>query len=253
MRFLGDVAIVWTAVMFSAVAADAQIRIDTARMTVGSRGTVAVRLTENLPGANVTLTGRVTLSNPTVFFPDSIRVPIGSSDFVYSLVRRNDSTFDFSLVLRRTAQSRDTLCLFSGEVLAGSDSISFVRLSGLNAFINNTARIIPSTSGVIVSRTLGAPLTYVRVAKLDPSVPNPAPRNQVMTWAYRIDKDSEVTIILYNALGQEVKQLPQGFQRKGTRFIRFAPSELDFGVGRYWARLVTNSGEDVQSFFIGEW
>jgi hypothetical protein len=244
--------LVW-AVLFFAATATAQIRIDTARMTVGTRGVVTVRFTEALSNVRVSLNGRITVSNPTVFFPERVRAPFTSSELEHSIVQRTDSTFDFSLIFQRAAQSRDTLCLLEGEALAGSDSLCVVRLSGLSLTLGSSIRTPATTSGTIISRTLGAPLIYVRVAKLEPSVPNPAPRNQMMSWTYRIDKDSDVSLKLYNLLGQEVLTLPQGFQNKGTHTIRFVPSNLDFGVGRYWARLVTNSGEDIQSFHIGEW
>jgi hypothetical protein len=230
------------------------LRMDTARGNTADTLTLALRSAQPLV-ERVTLTGTLMLSNPTVFYPERLDAPSGITLAQALLQRQNDSMFTFSCVLQPSptrVSSRDTLLLIRGEALAASDSICVVRLVNLRA---NGVPVAPA-EGIIINQPFGAsrtqPRFFVRFARLSASVPNPIARGQELTWVYQIDRPSDVTIVLYDVTGRELKRLAQGSQPLGVRSVRFAPLVGEFSPGLHWARLITNTGEAVQPFFISE-
>jgi len=230
------------------------LRMDTARGNTADTLTLALRSAQPLR-ERITLTGTMLLSNPTVFYPERLDAPDGIALSQALLQRQNDSMFAFSCVLQplqTLASSRDTVLLIRGEALAASDSICVVRLVNLRA--NGVP--IASTEGIIINQPFGAsrtqPRFFVRFARLSPSTPNPIARGQELTWVYQIDRPSDVTIVLYDVTGRELKRLWQGAQPLGVRSVRFAPLVGEFSPGLHWARLITNTGEAVQPFVISD-
>ncbi len=233
----------------------AQSPIDTARGSVGQKLLLPVRLTEPLSSDVFMLSGTLILSNPTVFFPEAFNVPQGASLLASSLTRVNDSTYTFFCSVRRPApnainNNRDTVCFLAGEALAGSDSLCVVRFTKL--VLGN--RSIADVQGIILTRSFGTPLPYVRFAELGQSYPNPAPHGTLITWAYRIDKASEVVFDFYNVLGQRIVTVSDGVQPFGVHYFKLNPAVLfeTFSTGAFWVQMRTNSGNVLQRFAIIE-
>ncbi len=233
-----------------------QLRVDNARGIVGEQIRIPIRLTSSTTTTSGRLEGILIVSNPTVFYPEGFLAPRGSMIQEGSITRRNDSVFTFSCTVQRLVpmQSRDTLCLLYGTALAGSDSVTTIRLRDMilrTASDSRTLQVSP-TSATVTTRTLGIPLFYIRFAKLEQSYPNPAVRGSVVRWRYRIDKASEVSLKIYTILGQEVMTIEQGTKPLGNHSIEFVPDVIRFGQGLYLARLITNTGEDTKFFSIAE-
>jgi hypothetical protein len=219
----------------------AQVVADTARGLVGGKVRLVLRDpagTVGRPGS-ATLTATMQLSNPTVFYPERFSAPAGDSVVSYTLKALKDSIYQIAVTIRREANSAagDTLCYLDGEALAGSDSVC--RVSIFNVALADQS--LPDISAAIITRSIGPPLPYVRFAILEQNYPNPVPRGASTTWAYRIDKRSDVRFHFYNPLGEELFVAHLGDQDIGPHTYVLTPA-LDMPTGAYLVRLVTNSG-----------
>lgn len=220
-----------------------QVSVDTARGVVGK--TVAVPIRLETAGGNgwknsVTLSGRIRLSNPTVFYPQRFIAPLGDSVVDAMLRAEKDSIYIFSLTLLRDSTGRtagDTLAYLAGEALAGSDSICLLRFEDLS--LDDTPAA--DAAGAVITRSIGPPLPYVRFATLEQNYPNPVARGRATIFAYRIDKRSDVRFHIYNLLGQELFVAQVGDTDIGPHLFIFVP-EPTMPAGAYLIRLVTNSG-----------
>lgn len=224
-------------------ATTAQILAGNTHGFVGKEVQLPLRLANGVDtGATITIEGAFQLSNPTVFFPERFAVAAGDTATAQRLTKLTDSTFTFAITIRTgSATPRaegDTIVRLAGEALAGNDSVCVVSFSSLRLNGGEVGAAI----GIITTTSIGTPRPYVRFATLEQNYPNPVLRFTPTTWAYRIDKDSPVKLILYTDLGEEYTILDQGFVPAGIHLITFTPG-YDVSVGVYWARLVTNSGE----------
>ena len=93
----------------------------------------------------------------------------------------------------------------------------------------------------MISSSVGPPLPYIRFATLEQNYPNPVPSGTSTTFAYRIDRRSEVVFHIYNLLGQELVTAELGEQELGPHIFVFVPYPT-MPTGAYLVRLVTNSG-----------
>jgi hypothetical protein len=215
---------------------------DTARGLVGGELRLPFRhhLDSDSTGTPVAvrLVGSILLSNPTVFYPERILAPAGDSVTGFTLVAIRDSIYTFSLdLLHGGTSSGDTLFYLEGEALAGSDSLCILRFSDVQ-LQGSPASI---TDGTIITRSIGPPLPYVRFAILEQNYPNPVHVGGSTTWAYRIDKVSDIRFIFFNVLGQVIFEDPLGEQPLGPHIYTYTP-EVTTPAGVYFVRLVTNSG-----------
>ena len=73
----------------------------------------------------------------------------------------------------------------------------------------------------------------------------PNPFNPSTTFKYSIAHTSNVSIIVYNTLGQIVKELSKGTQSVGDYYIHFSGIELPSGVYFYTINAVSENGKDI--------
>ncbi len=230
--------------MLLATAAWSQLAIDTARGVVGEPVRVLLRLAldgGDSAGGSVRLDGTMRLSNPTVFYPERFIAPAGDSVTDFRLTPLRDSIYTFSATILRSAgadrPSGDTLLYLEGEALAGSDSVCAIGLGDLEL---NGGGLAPA-SGVVITRSIGPPLPYVRFAILEQNYPNPVRRGGSTIWPYRIDKVSIIRFHIYSLLGQELAVFDLGEQGIGPHTFTYTP-EFTTPNGTYYVRLVTSTG-----------
>ena len=222
-----------------------QIVVDSARGLVGKEVALAMRASGALDSmARLSIRGSFHLSNATVFYPE--RFIAGGLTRVddYSLTRLTDSTYDFTVDISIEGSAigeGDTLCLLAGEALVGYDSVCVVTFSPLRA---NDAPV-DAAAGVVVTRSIGTPLPYVRYATLEPGYPNPAQRYQTVTWGFRIDKASEVSFAIYNLAGELLSNHDMGLLGPGI-YTKTFNIGFDVATGVYLVTLHTNSGDASQ-------
>jgi len=76
----------------------------------------------------------------------------------------------------------------------------------------------------------------------------PNPFNPSTTIKFAMPKDGNVSLKVYDVLGNEVKTLVEGFQKAGTYSIYFSGMEISSGV--YYYRLTTDSFTDVKKMVL---
>lgn len=76
----------------------------------------------------------------------------------------------------------------------------------------------------------------------------PNPFNPSTTISFKIFKDSNIELNIYNLLGNKIKTIASGFYKAGYYEIVFNAEELSSGL--YFYNLVTNSGSAVKKMLI---
>lgn len=228
------------------------LRIESTRGAVGTKINIPVRWVNagDVQG-NITLSGRIVLSNSSLFYPENWIAPQGSSFLASQLVSVNDSTYTFALSFSRTntLAARDTLGYVRGEVLLGSDSVFALRFQEIRLTDARGSRMIAGTSGIIRVNFVDVDVPVVRFSQLQASAPNPVVRGTETRFAYTIDIQSDVTFIFYNLAGEEVDRVERKQQPRGAHVETWIPKPR-FAAGAYFVRFATNSGDVLQRLLI---
>ena len=246
------IAILLTCPLFAQQSALSPIILQTTDGTVGARSELVLLARQNAIGwgGEVRVEARLHLSNPTVWYPEEWISGKNVQLVGRALSRLNDSTWDVALTLRCSALAAcDTLARLRGEVLAPSDSTTTLRFDNLRLTDGRGSRIVPSTSSVLRVQSIGAPLPFIRTPRLEQNAPNPIPRGNATTWAYRIDEPSDVTFHIYTILGQEVVRLERKNQSRGAHIETWIP-ETPLAAGVYYVRFRSSTGEIWQRCII---
>jgi hypothetical protein len=130
---------------------------------------------------------------------------------------------------------------------------------------NDRTRSADLRSDPVYRFTPGAPVSHFRVvvgkedavrAALDNLLPKefvlennfPNPFNPSTTIRYGLPRKSQVSLTVYNTLGQQVSQLVSGEQEAGYHEVRFDASGLSSGV--YFYRLSTSSFVETKKLLL---
>ncbi len=227
---------------------ESQIVKDTLRGTVGEELCINFSLLNDttIIGSSMTFRGKFKLSNPTVFYPENLVKNDKHTIAEATIKRFNDSIYTFSIIMNDIAVS-DKFIGFSlcGEALAGSDSICVVYFTDdtLNDYDYDNFKC------VIITKSIGTPLPYIRFATLEQNYPNPVPGGISTKWFYRIDKTSEIVFSVIDYLGRETVVEKLNEQPEGINEFSLVPS-LFFISGLYWLKMTTNSGSVIKPFII---
>lgn len=234
-------ALLGVLLLFGGGRAWGQLIIPTAHGIVGAEGRIAIRYTGQATGP-FTLSARLKLSNPTVFYPQRFVAAAGDTILARTIKRDNDSMYQLTVTVRYDAASRatagDTVCYLAGEMLAGADTITSIELTQI--VINGATT--PNLTAFITSTSIGPPIPYVRFASLDQNYPNPVPPGLPTTFAFRIDQQSDITFYVYDVLGKQVYTRQYPGLSFGVYTFSFTPTLLGMSSGAYWVRMVTVAG-----------
>jgi hypothetical protein len=233
-----------------ALPATAQLVVGDARGLVGQEVRVPLRYIGPRDSLDsISVSGSLHLSNATVFFPERFTDTTGTTLANWRLQRLSDSTYNFSftvaIVPPTNGSPGDTIAYLAGEALAGFDSVCIVTLSDLS--INGDSAI--DASGRIVTTSIGTPLPYVRFATLERNYPNPIRSGEKTTWAYRIDKPSQVIFRFYNLIGEERITADLGDQPAGIHTFSLTPT-IETATGMYIVRMETSTGDAFQFMHV---
>ena len=92
-------------------------------------------------------------------------------------------------------------------------------------------------------------LTSTEAASETPSLVNyPNPFNPETTISFSLPSNQKVRLTVYNALGQQVQVLVDGYMNSGTHQARFAAHQLPSGT--YFTRLETEAGTFTKSIIL---
>ena len=199
------------------------------------------------PGDTIRLDGRFKLSDPTVFYPIVFRPSPQDELLGAALASQTDSTwtFSFELVVGRNLLPGDTLLVLAGEALAGADTATAVRFSGL------LCNGVPLETVEVRVRTfsIGPQLRYVRFGQLDPGLPNPTVPGRRVSWGFRIDQESDVIFTIYDAIGRMVIRDDLGHLQKGV-YIHSITPDLSTPSGFFIVHLSTEIGDDYEVMHV---
>ena len=111
---------------------------------------------------------------------------------------------------------------------------------GVGPFINASLEMEMATTGI---RTLGSPTTLGLAMSIYPN-----PFNPVTTITYTLPHKTNVLIVIYNLLGEEVARLVDDTRPAGDHSISFNASSLSSGM--YVCRLVTGADTLTKSMIV---
>ncbi|MBI5325354.1 MAG: hypothetical protein HZB41_08815 [Ignavibacteriae bacterium] len=192
------------------------------------------------------LEGKIHLSNPTVFYPDSITNLSGfimTPDITQNI---HDSAWIFKTEFEKS-NSNDSLIylMLYGEALAGTDSTCFLKFTGIKL---NEISVNDFTTKVTIHRG-SIPSNYIRFAKIIKYYPNPVEDERPTKWYYLIDKSTIVEFYIIDYRGKETFLVNLGEKSIGIHEFDFTP-EMGFSSGWYWMKLKTTIGESISPFVI---
>ncbi|GIV57024.1 MAG: hypothetical protein KatS3mg040_1792 [Candidatus Kapaibacterium sp.] len=204
----------------------ARAEIDTSRGLVGSTLCFRRMVTQT---DSCVFRCVVRLSNPTVWYPQSAR--IGQS--AASLRRESDTLWQLE-ALQEIAGSVDVeLC---GVVLAGSDSVCIVRLDAESQCLSDPE----SLEQVLIVRSVGPQLPYLRFARLEGPFPMPMVREEPFAVIIALDATSRAVLQLFDVLGRVVTQWAFELERGVHRVTLTLP--MGTSPGLYVLRLESSKG-----------
>lgn len=193
------------------------------------------------------ITFDILLSNPTVLYPDSIIFDYNNLTYIESVLeRQNDSVYTAYLkfLVKKDNDTNVFVNLYS-TALAGNDSLA--TLSFINVKHNN--KVLPDFRGHVKVISIGTPLPYIRFAFLDQNYPNPVRAGESTTWKYYLDRESGVTMTMYNILGQATSIYESEKETKGNHYF-IQHFDSFFAAGLYYMKLKTDIGTSTVPFFV---
>ncbi len=223
---------------------NSQIRIDSAFAKIGQSAEMAITISPELLEQNINIKGQFTLSNPTVFFPDSVTCPV--SGLNCSLTRLNEFDYEFAVSGALSGDLTDSLNIFIvGELLAGYDSICVLNFE----YIKVGSNTLSNLSGIVVSESIGTPLPYVRRSVLGMNYPNPIIAGESTEWAYKIDLASEVRFIIYDLNGKVYQDIDLGIVPAGSHKFELQTNPT-FAAGAYLIHFISTSASNKRMFMV---
>ncbi|MBE2188399.1 MAG: hypothetical protein IAE98_02945 [Candidatus Kapabacteria bacterium] len=223
---------------------NSQIRIDSAFGKIGLSTEMAITISPELLEQNINIEGKFTLSNPTVFFPDSVTTL--ASGLNCSLTRLNEFDYEFAVSGALSGDLTDSLDIFIvGELLAGYDSVCVLNFD----YIKVGSTILSDLSGIVVSESIGTPLPYVRRTVLSLNYPNPILAGESTEWAYKIDIPSEVRFIIYDLTGKIYEDIDLGLVPPGQHKFVFQTNPT-FAAGVYLINFISPIASNKRMFMV---
>lgn len=221
-----------------------QIQIDSAFGKIGQSTEMAITINPELLEQNIIIEGKFKLSNPTVFYPDSLTCP--NSALNCTLNRLNEFDYEFAVTGLLSEDFSDSLTIsIVGELLAGYDSICVLNFE----FIKIGSNTISDLSGIVLSESIGTPLPYVRKSDLSLNYPNPILAGESTEWTYKLDIASNVRFIIYDICGKIYEDIDLGFVPPGQHKFVFQTNPT-FAAGAYLIHFLSTSASNKRMFMV---
>ncbi len=187
------------------------------------------------------------LSNPTVFFPDSISLQTPGRIHLKNkeLWQHNDSLYEFNIILDETDDAVEIDAQLFGELLAGRDTSCNVDF--FDIYVNNI-----KSDDFYVSVRINEYIflnPYIRPSIILDFYPQPVTPGKETTIVYNIDKNSDIKIYLIDVSGKMRLIKDCGLIISGKHNFVFVP-DYDISSGAYYIMIKTNNGNIFQKFII---
>ncbi|MCX6155240.1 MAG: hypothetical protein NT007_13885 [Candidatus Kapabacteria bacterium] len=220
----------------------AQITVSSSTALVGDE--IVINMNIKLPvSGTLTIDGQLKLSNPTVIYPDSFNIN-KNYKLINSLKRLNDSVYSFSILISGyPATEKEVDIKLNVEALAGSDTFCMIKFSKLSY---NTITLSDIDVDIIIN-SFGSPVPYIRNIKLEQNYPNPILLDNVTTWNYYLDVETNVEFIYYNFNADQIHSINLGKQKKGAHSYIWKPDNA-LASGAYKMKIKTEYSVDSKNF-----
>lgn len=196
-------------------------------------------------GDSIIISGSIELSEPTLFYPESVSISNGNWSHKLEFSRPNDSIIYFDVTITEAPKSNNYNISLCGEVLAGADTICILDYSSLK--LNNKIGNQKSDSILVNNRI--SPLPYIRIAWVEDIYPNPVNSNSVLNLVYVLDQPANIRIWFINSYGQRFHALTKYSTFTGT-LTEPLNIPLDFPTGCWYILIETDIGRDFKKFIV---
>jgi hypothetical protein len=226
------------------ISANAEIIANNPKGNIGESVTVNIKISKDLLDSVSNISCSFEISNPTIFYPDSITI---NELNLKSYNRKNDSIYSFSFNnINKNDFKSDTLIIsLFGELLAGNDSLT--KIDFYEFYINS--KKFYTFSSIIHSESIGTPLPYIRISTLEQNYPNPVFSGSFSKWSFRIDLESEIEFQVFNLIGQKVEVINLGAKPSGNYTFEFFVNN-NYPSGLYRMILITGLNNVGQTFMV---
>lgn len=186
---------------------------------------------------------KIEMSNPTVFYPDSIVGITSGLQFASDLTRRDDLIYQLQIVFLNIPESGCKMKIV-GELLAGNDSVSVISLRDIRV----GAYDVGDVSGTVISKNTFAS-GYIRIIELDRGKPNPVSRYGTVSWDFYIEREMTATVSIYNIAGRLIERNETSYPEQGRYSYSFTPGPT-VSQGTYIICIESDFGYDYRSFTV---
>lgn len=216
-------------------------------IVVGQNHCLNIRLTNDgtILDAQGSITGKIILENPTMFFPDSLANSGLTEIYNYSLTRENDSEYNFSFDYTLTNKANILEFSLCGLALAGNDSLSKIYIHNLTPIFYH----FEDKEITLKSTSIGGELPYLRMPILWDIYPNPVRPIQEVTCKYRIDNTQHIIFKIFDFQGKMISEFDLGDVSRGTHNFTFMTNYY-YSSGVYILQLETKKHKLNQKFLI---
>ncbi len=210
----------------------------------GERGAIIISIDPGTPRAAVDteITGTLSFSNPTVFFPDEVTVlsPFG----VAELEHGSNYTHKFRAKVHLDADTGRVVLSLGGRALAGCERSTLAKFSDVSAL---GRKIDDFSCSIEISDSLYMP-SYYRQPFVEFPKPNPVPSSGA-DWYFFLDSASVIRLYVYDMQGREAMFDDLGTMQSGPHFYRMVPG-YRLSSGAYRLRLESSLGSVIKSFIV---
>ncbi len=230
--------------ILSLTSVNAQVSIDTIHAQIGQHVKLSITISNYSFQSLNKIVFNVELSNPTVFYPDSVTCELPEKQLRLHNIGYGHYEVSISNI-KREYITDGLVIIIHGEMLAGYDSVCHVVFPVFKINDDNFSGL----KTVAYSQSLGTPLPYIRRSVLSINSPNPVTAGNSTEWGFRTDAPTEVTFLIYELSGRMLDKVEYGIAQPGIHKFIFTPAQT-FAAGTYLITMITPVSLHTQFFTV---
>lgn len=230
--------------LISISALNANVSIDSVKSNIGEHVKLSIIISDYTFKNLNEIAFNFELSNPTVFYPDSITCDIPDRLLIFHNL--GNGKYEVAINNIKGAFISGSLVItIHGEMLAGYDSICYVTFP----FFRINDNEYKDLNTVVYSKSLGTPLPYIRRSALSINSPNPVIAGNSTEWGFRTDAPIEVTFWIYELSGRLLEKIDYGLAEPGMHKFVYSTAAT-FAAGTYLITMITPVSHYTRFFSV---